>query len=334
MAGAFKPRPSLDKPEAAKKPGLSRETVDEIKREILGLKPVGYKNPPRHTRFKKGQSGNPRGRPRKEPIAETPGFPVEHAILAETERLVPIRENGETKEMKAIEIVQRANFKSAANGSPFAQRIYIENHYRAKRAEEKAIREDHAFWGDYVVTRNREIAEAARNGLEPAARLPHPDDVVFKPDKPVYFVGPCNEEEEWRFNKQLALRDILLMQAGYERRLTFDPDANETVNTPYFFAMCLDASFPARHRLDAFKLEDIVHRYHCTSKRMLLPRLRRTWREFGIPRRRGWVLPPLAVGRALAELLLDLSRYDLDCTRQRYMDGLRLCLTEDAPRKP
>ena len=26
---------------------------------------VGYMNPPKHTRFKKGQSGNPRGRPRK-----------------------------------------------------------------------------------------------------------------------------------------------------------------------------------------------------------------------------------------------------------------------------
>ena len=27
---------------------------------------VGYKNPPEHTRFKKGKSGNPRGRPRKQ----------------------------------------------------------------------------------------------------------------------------------------------------------------------------------------------------------------------------------------------------------------------------
>lgn len=334
MAGNFKPRPSLDKPEASKQLGLSREIVEEIKSEILGIKPVGYKSPPKHTRFKKGQSGNPRGRPKKEPVAETPGFPVEQAILAETERLVPIRENGETREMKAIEIVQRANFKSAANGSPYAQRIYIENHYRAKRAEEKAIDEDHAFWRDYVVTRNREIAEAKRNGQEAPARLPHPDDVVFKPGKPVYFVGPCTEEEEWRFNKQLALRDILLMQAGYERRLTFDPDADDIFNTPYVLARRLNDGFPARHRLDVYKLEDIVHRYHCTSKRALLPRLRRAWREFGIPRRRGWVLPPLAVGRALAELLLDLSRYDLDCARQRYVDGLRLCLTEDAPRKP
>jgi len=29
--------------------------------------PVGYRKPPKHTRFKKGKSGNPRGRPRKIP---------------------------------------------------------------------------------------------------------------------------------------------------------------------------------------------------------------------------------------------------------------------------
>jgi hypothetical protein len=29
--------------------------------------PVGYKRPPAHSRFKKGQSGNPRGRPKKVP---------------------------------------------------------------------------------------------------------------------------------------------------------------------------------------------------------------------------------------------------------------------------
>ena len=34
---------------------------------------VGYRRPPKHTRFKKGQSGNPRGRPVKRPSADTPG---------------------------------------------------------------------------------------------------------------------------------------------------------------------------------------------------------------------------------------------------------------------
>lgn len=333
MARAFKPRPNLDAVEAPKQRGLTRETVEEIKREILGVRPVGYKSPPVRTRFKKGQSGNPKGRPKRQPDPETPSFPVDQAILSETERMVPIRENGETKEMKAIEVVHRANFKSAANGSPFAQRIYLESHYRAKRAEEEAIREDHAYWHNYVVVCWQERAEAERNGTEPPARLPHPDDVVFDPGKPVYFIGPANEEEQWRFEKQLALRDLLLMQAGYERRLFFDPDADDIFNTAYRLAMRLNEGFPARGRLDNDKIEDIVHRYFCTSKRALLPRLRRAWREFGIPRRRGAVLPPLAEWEIWAEVLLDFSRYDRDSTRDRYMDRLRLWIGEEAQAK-
>lgn len=332
MAPVFKPRPNLDATEAPKQQGLTQATVEEIKVKILGLKPAGYKNPPVHTRFKKGQSGNPKGRPKRiPPPSETPVFPVDHAILAETERLVQVRENGQTREMKAIEVVHRANFKSAANGSPFAQRIYLENHYRAKRAEEEAIREDHAYWRDQVSRRRREIAEAERDGAEPPVHLPHPDDVVFEPGKPVYFIGPANEEEQWRFEKQLALRDLLLMQAGYERRLFFDPAADEFVNTPYLLAMRLNEGFPARYRFDNDKIEDIVHRYFCTSKRALLPRLRRTWRELGIPRRRGAILPPLAEWETWAEVLLDCSRYDREGTRERYMDQLRHRLMELQP---
>ena len=337
MAPVFKPRPSLDQPEAARPKGLTRETVNEIKTKILGMEqPVGFKNPPVRTRFKKGQSGNPKGRPKRTPPPpppETPNLPVEQAILAETERIVQIRENGETREMKAFEVVQRAHFKAAVDGSPHAQRFYMANHYRAKQAEETAIQEDHAFWRGYVSRRWQEIADAERNGTEPPARLPHPDDVVFEPGKPVYFIGPANEEEQWRFEKQLALRDLLLMQAGYERRLFFDPRADDFFNTPYHLARRLNEGFPPRHQLDVHKIEDIVRRYFCTSKRALLPRLRRAWREFGIPRRRGAVLPPLAEWDTWAETLLDFLRFDRESTRQRYMDRLRMWLREDQPPK-
>jgi hypothetical protein len=52
-----KPEPARDTPESVR-PNTTAPSVsaDEDK--------VGYKNPPKHTRFKKGQSGNPKGRPR------------------------------------------------------------------------------------------------------------------------------------------------------------------------------------------------------------------------------------------------------------------------------
>ena len=47
---------------------------------------VGYMNPPEHTRFKKGKSGNPRGRPRKREDLNT----VLHRVL---NRKVRIKDN-------------------------------------------------------------------------------------------------------------------------------------------------------------------------------------------------------------------------------------------------
>ena len=50
---------------------------------------VGYMNPPEHTRFKKGKSGNPRGRPRKQEDLNT----VLHRVL---NRKVRVKDNDQT----------------------------------------------------------------------------------------------------------------------------------------------------------------------------------------------------------------------------------------------
>ena len=61
--------------------------------------PVGYKKPPEHSRFKPGQSGNPRGRPKKASV----GF----ELVAELNRRVTIRENGtEQKTSKAAALAK------------------------------------------------------------------------------------------------------------------------------------------------------------------------------------------------------------------------------------
>ena len=71
-------------------PGLSKEAADGIKREVLSG--VGYGRPPEHTRFKKGQSGNPRGRPKRQVAGLSGSRRARNLILQEAERLVTIRE--------------------------------------------------------------------------------------------------------------------------------------------------------------------------------------------------------------------------------------------------
>ncbi len=77
---------------------------------------VGYKKPPRQGQFKKGQSGNPRGRPKKKP--EIPDLRVSLAN-ALNER-VAVNENGKTRYLTKLDVamVQAANKAAAGNLGP------------------------------------------------------------------------------------------------------------------------------------------------------------------------------------------------------------------------
>src|SRR3712207_1749502 len=53
---------------------------------------VGYGRPPKHTRFKKGQSGNAKGRPKKSKNMET-------LLLRELDRTISVKESGRDRKL-------------------------------------------------------------------------------------------------------------------------------------------------------------------------------------------------------------------------------------------
>lgn len=67
---------------------------------------VGYKHPPKHTRFQKGNKGNPKGRKSKK------GRPIMELLLEELDKKIRINEGGETKEMYAREVIIKKMSKS------------------------------------------------------------------------------------------------------------------------------------------------------------------------------------------------------------------------------
>ena len=77
---------------------------------------VGYRKPPRHTQFQKGQSGNPGGRPRR------PARRLEELALYEAYRTTIVMEDGHAMPMPAIQAVLRRQLESAASGNVRAQR--------------------------------------------------------------------------------------------------------------------------------------------------------------------------------------------------------------------
>jgi hypothetical protein len=80
---------------------------------------VGYCRPPRMTRFKPGQSGNPLGRPRKPK-------PIQDLLATELRRTLVIRENDREQKLPKLEIVVKRLVNDAVQGNHPAVRLLID----------------------------------------------------------------------------------------------------------------------------------------------------------------------------------------------------------------
>jgi hypothetical protein len=101
---------------------------------------VGYGRPPVQTRFKPGQSGNPRGRPRKSP-PEDPALSQIDPLLAATLRVtsegVAVNVGGRANTVGGEEAIIRTLMDDALSGDIRATRILLE--LRTKAQEEEAF---------------------------------------------------------------------------------------------------------------------------------------------------------------------------------------------------
>jgi hypothetical protein len=145
--------------------------------EPKGKFEVGYAKPPVATRFKKGMSGNPSGRPRNR------GKSVEDLILQETNRPIIINEGGKRKKVTVIEAVLRSHLASAIKGNGPNQRAVIR---LAKEMEdrERALRDEALEWGiKYQLTAQKIAWERHKAGLpeDNDPSRPRPEDVIIIP---------------------------------------------------------------------------------------------------------------------------------------------------------
>lgn len=94
---------------------------------------IGYRHPPRATRFQKGKSGNPRGRPRK----RRRGVPYDHVLG----QMVTIREDGRERRVTAAEAFLLHLTKKGLEGDSSAARACLEvlEAARAKRGPFDAV---------------------------------------------------------------------------------------------------------------------------------------------------------------------------------------------------
>jgi hypothetical protein len=126
--------------------------------------PVGYGKPPIHSRFRKGQSGNPTGK-RRHGDAER----AQALIWEEAYRLLTVREGVKVTRMPALQAVIRSQIAAAAKGNVTAQRAVIkgiqdmEMEARARRAGGIANKKLNKDVNDITDEVLMEILSAARD---------------------------------------------------------------------------------------------------------------------------------------------------------------------------
>ena len=134
---------------------------------------VGYGKPPGHTRFRKGQSGNPSGRPKRK-ITER----AKEIALQEAYRLVPVRDGDKIVKMPAVQAVHRSQIALAAKGNGPAQRAVLRVVQAIEKEGHDLNMERLQAAIEYKAMANREAERRRRLGItyvDPNA--PHPDDI-------------------------------------------------------------------------------------------------------------------------------------------------------------
>ncbi len=167
---------------------------------------VGYRKPPKQSKFKKGETGNPRGRPKRptHAVPEMYEAGMKAILLQEAYRLVDINEDGKKTRMPLIQVIIRRLGVSAAQGRSRPMRYYMD---LLRSIEE----------GNFS-------AYARRKKLNPSEPdpIPHPDDIVFNSSTgKVELYGPMTKEEQVVWDR---IEETEAAIADLEGMLAKDPD--------------------------------------------------------------------------------------------------------------
>jgi hypothetical protein len=183
---------------------------------------VGYAKPPRNTRFKPGQSGNPRGRPKgaknKGPKSLTK---LRDLAIREAYREVTIQDKQGPVSVPVVQAAFRSLALNAAKGNVSAHRLLLEITSRAEADELKERLETFQKFSAYKKKKLAELEACKSRGETPPLMLPHPDDIEIDYETGEVTVhGPFNEDDLANWNRLHGIIEQLGAEIGlYKKEL-------------------------------------------------------------------------------------------------------------------
>lgn len=138
---------------------------------------VGYGKPPMHSQFRKGQSGNPKGRPKGARTRAPDLDQLASIIEEEAYREVPLREGEREVRVPMVKAVVRALLVKGARGTARSAQVALE---LLRQIEDRKRKEHEEFVETVIAYKTEwdaEIAARKRRG-EPEPDLDiHPDQI-------------------------------------------------------------------------------------------------------------------------------------------------------------
>lgn len=289
---------------------------------------VGYKKPPKDTRFKPGQSGNPKGRPRgsgdhskhnagrRRQAGGPPDLlPSDEMFLQEGRRLIRITENGASVDLPIEQVAIRSSYTSAAKGDPRAQKLVFDRNALIEALVRQLRADLNAKWSAYKDRAHQRLERIEAGESDLISPLPHPDDVILSDAHDPKIIGPANEAEQVAMETLLAKRAHLMLEHAYVERfgpdnsaedqrlqasvecIGMDPRYYDTsgLTGPFLAITLLEKNLiPPRTRWSHAEMATAYHRALCTSRRELEKLLTIGRKLHRIPLKRGAFYPSAA----------------------------------------